>query len=268
MIGGIDGVSEQPLVGMYMRHRRETLGLTQEDAARRMFISVSLYRKLENGERALSAERLEDWCTAMDAPLWLLEKMISLAMPKVVRFAVGAWPPQLRQEDLEHLEALPFPAYFHSFPELDVLGANAAARQAFPWLVPASPEAERPVNLIEKFMTVPEVRELVVNWETVVGRLLYTLRVMSPGVVPPERLARILETCRVNPDFERLWSAGMSEELFNDSLVLVRHPLTGERMSFTIRSYNAFHPQDCDYQLFMLTPRAAGTPTIDPFAND
>ncbi|MEC3916979.1 helix-turn-helix domain-containing protein [Nocardia sp. CDC160] len=267
MVGALDLIPEQPLVGMYMRYRRETLGFTQEEAARRMFISVSLYRKLENGERALSVERLEDWCAAMDAPLWLLEKMISLAMPKVARFARGAWPPQLREEDLEHLEALPFPAYFHSFPELDVLGANAAARQAFPWLIPASPGAERPVNLLETFMTVPEVQELVVNWETVVGRLLFTLRVMSPGVVAAERLAQILDTCRTNPEFERLWSSGISQELFNDSLVLVRHPLTGERMSFTIRSYNAFHPQDCDYQLFMLTPRAPTTPTIDPCAD-
>ncbi|AYF72933.1 XRE family transcriptional regulator [Nocardia yunnanensis] len=262
----LDLVPEQPLVGLYMRYRREVLGITQEEAARRMYISVSLYRKLENGERAMSAERLEDWCAAMDAPLWLLEKMISLAMPKVSRLAIGAWPPQLRQEDLDHLEALPFPAYFHSFPELDVLGANAAARAAFPWLIPASPDADRPVNLIEQFLTVPAVREIVVNWETVVRRVLFTLRVMSPGVVAPERLAQIVDTCRANADFDRLWFSGMSEELFNDSLVLVRHPVTGDRMAFTIRSYNPFHPQNCDYQLFTLTPRAPGTPTVDPVA--
>ncbi|MFE3259510.1 helix-turn-helix domain-containing protein [Nocardia sp. NPDC059091] len=266
MFESFDPVPEQPLVGMYMRFRRETLGITQEEAARRMFISVSLYRKLENGERSMSADRLGDWCAAMDAPMWLLEKMVSLAMPKASRLAVGTWPPDLRPEDLEHLEALPVPAFFHRFPEQEVLAANRIALEGFPWLAPASPDAERPVNVIEQFMTIPEARELIVNWESVVRRLLFGLRVMSPGLVEPARLEQILETCRTNPEFERLWAAPMSEELFNDSLVMVRNPMTGERMSFTMRFYNAFHPR-CGYQLFVLTPRAPGTPTVDPLAN-
>ncbi|MFE3191802.1 helix-turn-helix domain-containing protein [Nocardia sp. NPDC059240] len=261
----LDLPPEQPLVGTYMRYRRETLGLTQEEVARRMYISVSLYRKLENGERVVSADRLEDWCAAMDAPLWLLEKMVSLAMPKASSLAVGSWPPDLRQEDLDHLEALPVPAFFHQFPEQEVLAANAIALAGFPWLAPASPDAERPVNVIEQFMTIPEARELIVNWETVVRRLLFGLRVMSPGVVDPARLEQILDTCRTNPDFDRLWATGMSEELFNDSLVQVRFPGMDAPVSFTMRFYNAFHPR-CGYQLFILTPRAPGTPTVDPLA--
>lgn len=266
MFGVGDPSREQPVLGMYMRHRREALGLTQDEVARRMFISLSLYRKLENGERALSAERLGDWCAAMDAPLWLLEKMISLAMRNASNFAVGSWPPALRQEDLDHLDALPYPAYFHAFPEMEVIAANHVARAAFPWLVPASPDAERPVNLVEQFMTVPAAREIIVNWETIVQRLLYTLRIMGPGNIAPERLAQIVDTCRANPEFDRLWNSTISEELFNDSLVLARHPETGERMTFTMRTYNPFHPQDCAYQLFLLTPRAPGTPSVDPFA--
>ncbi|MGV9838398.1 MmyB family transcriptional regulator [Nocardia niigatensis] len=266
MVRAFDLIPEQPLVGMYMRYRREVLGITQEEAARRMFISVSLYRKLENGERALSAERVEEWCAAMDAPMWLLEKMISLAMPKVSTFARGIWPPALRQEDLDHLNALPYPAYFHRFPEYEVLAANQAAGGAFPWLSPASADAARPVNVIEQFMTVPEARELLVNWDTIVHRLVFGLRVLSPGIVAPERLAQIVETCSVNPEFERMWNTPMDEEVFNDSLVLVRDPATGGLVSLTMRSYNAFHPQNCSYQLFMLTPRAPGTPTVDPYA--
>ncbi|OJF82848.1 helix-turn-helix domain-containing protein [Nocardia seriolae] len=258
-------IPEQPLLGMYLRHRREAQGLTQEETARRMFVSVSLYRKLENGERTVSADRLEDWCAAMDVPVWMLEKVVSLTLPRVSTFARGTWPPQLREEDLEHLEALPYPAYFHRFPEYEVLAANRAASGEFPWLAPASPDAERPVNVIEQFMTVPEARELLVNWDTIVHRLVFGLRYMSPGVVAPERLAQIIETCSVNPEFARMWNTPMEEDLFNDSLVLVRNPQTAETMRLTMRSYNAFHPQNCSYQLFMLTPRAPGTPTVDPF---
>ncbi|WP_040812673.1 MmyB family transcriptional regulator [Nocardia concava] len=265
MAEALDLILEQPLVGVYMRYRRETLGLTQEEVARRMFISVSLYRKLENGERAMSADRLEDWCAAMDAPMWMLEKMLSMAMPRLSRLAVGSWPPALRQEDLEHLEALPVPAFFHRSPEQDVLAANGIALSGFPWLAPASPDAERPVNVVEQFMTVPEARELIVNWETVVARLLFSVRVLSPGLAEPARIAQILDTCRTNPDFDRLWALGetMSEELYSDSCVQVRFPGTGELLSFTMRHYNAFHPK-CGYQLFMLTPRSPATPTVDP----
>ncbi|MVU83030.1 helix-turn-helix domain-containing protein [Nocardia sp. ET3-3] len=267
MVEALDLILEQPLVGMYMRYRRETLGLTQEDAARLMFISVSLYRKLENGERAMSADRIEDWCAAMDAPKWMLEKMLSLALPRLSQLAVGSWPPVLRVEDLEHLEALPVPAFFHRSPEQDVLAANGIALGAFPWLAPASLDTERPVNVLEQFMTVPEARELIINWETVVHRLLFALRVLSPGLVAPERFEQILDSCRTNPDFERLWAAPMSEELYNDSCVQVRLPGMDAPMRFTMRHYNAFHPE-CGYQLFMLTPRSPETPTVDPLVID
>ncbi|GAB3209767.1 helix-turn-helix domain-containing protein [Nocardia tengchongensis] len=266
MLEAFDGIPGQPLLGMYMRHRRETLGLTQEDTARRMFVSVSLYRKLESGERAMTAERLEDWCAAVDAPSWMLEKMVSLTMPKISTVTRGVWPPMLRREDIEHLNALPFPAYYHRFPEYEVLAANPVANGMFPWLAPAAPNTERPVNVIEQMMTVPEARELLVNWNTIVHRLVYSLRVFSPGVVAPERLAQIIETCSVNPEFERMWNTSMDEDLYNDSLMLVRNPESAEPVALTMRAYNPYHPQECAYQLFMLTPRAPGTRTVDPFA--
>ncbi|MEV6767461.1 helix-turn-helix domain-containing protein [Nocardia sp. NPDC051030] len=264
MIGTNDLIPEQPVLAMYMRHRRETLGLTQEDVARRMFVSLSMYRKLESGERPLTANRLEDWCAAMNAPVWLLEKMVSLALPKLASVARGVWPPALRQEDLEHLESFPFPAYFHRFPEFEVLAANATARGAFTWLLPAPPDAERPTNLLEQMMTSPEAQEVLINWETIVHRLLFAVRVLAPGIVAPERLAQIVETCSANPEFERLWQTDMDEALFNDSLVLARDPATGARMSFTIRTYNVYHPENCAYQLFTLTPRGNDTPSVDP----
>ncbi|MGW4531238.1 MmyB family transcriptional regulator [Nocardia sp. NPDC004340] len=259
---------EPSLLAMYLRYRRETLGITQEEIARRMYVSLSLYRKLESGERALTPERLEDWCVAAEAPMWMLDKMVTLAVPKIMTIARGAWPPELRQEDLDHLHGLQFPAYFHRFPEYEVLAANEAATAAFPWLAPAGTDAERPVNVIEQMLTVPEMRELLVNWDTIVHRLVFGLRVLSPGIIAPERLAQIIETCGVNPEFERMWNTPMEEWLFNDSLVQVRHPASGEIMSLTMRSYNPSLPQDCSYQLFMLTPRMPGTPTVDPFAID
>lgn len=266
MLGVFDSIPEQPLLGIYMRYRRETLGITQEETAKRMFVSLSLYRKLESGERVLTAERLSDWCAVMDAPSWMLEKMVSLTMPKIVTVARGVWPPVLRREDLDHLQALPYPAFYHRFPEYEVLAANSAATAAFPWLAPAPEGSERPVNVIEQMMTVSEARESLVNWDTVAHRLLFTLRVLAPGVVAPERLTQIIRTCRANPEFERMWNTPMDEDVYTDSLMLVRDPEAGELRHFTMRAYNAYHPQDCSYQLFVLTPRTPGTATVDPFA--
>ncbi|WP_067533652.1 helix-turn-helix domain-containing protein [Nocardia crassostreae] len=125
---------DQPLLGMYMRYRRESLGMTQEEVARGMFVSVSLYRKLESGERPVTVDRLEDWCAVVNAPVWMLHKMVSLAVPKLSSLAVGVWPPRLSQEDLDHIECFPFPAYFHRFPEYEILAANSVAREMIPWL--------------------------------------------------------------------------------------------------------------------------------------
>ncbi|MEV6767460.1 helix-turn-helix domain-containing protein [Nocardia sp. NPDC051030] len=258
MSGPAGLIREQPLLALYLRYRREALGLTQEEAARRMFVSLSLYRKFETGERPMSPSRLEDWCAAVDVPVWMLQKMVSLAVPKLSRVAVGTWPPTLREEDLDHLESLAVPAFFHRFPEYEILAANQAAREAFPWLLPAEPGAKRPVNVIEQMMTVDIAREVLVNWEEIVHRLLTILRVMSPGIVAPERIAEIVETCRVNPEFERLWTTDISEAQFNNSLVTVRDPATGGTFDVTMRSYNAWHPDNCDYQLFILTPRRPG----------
>ncbi|AYF72932.1 XRE family transcriptional regulator [Nocardia yunnanensis] len=259
----IGALPEQPVLGYFMRHRRESLGLTQEEVARRMFVSVSLYRKLENGERPISPDRLADWSVAMEAPEWLIRKMVSVAMPKLTSVAAGVWPSALREEDIEHLEALPFPAFYHRIPEYDVLACNQAGRAAFPWLDP-DPNSDQPTNVIVQMMTVPEAREALINWELIVSRLIFVLRVNSPGTVAPERLAQIVDACRVNPEFERFWATDMREEDWNDSLVLVRDPETGGRMALTMRSYNAWHPDNCPYQLFMLTPRASPTSSVEP----
>ncbi|GAB2504587.1 hypothetical protein GCM10027167_00320 [Nocardia heshunensis] len=254
--GEIAPVPEQPLLGLFMRYRRESLGLTQEEVARRMFVSVSLYRKLESGERPMSTDRLADWSVAMEAPEWLLRKMVSVALPKLTSVEAGVWPPALRAEDIEHLESFPFPAFYHRVPEYEVLAANEAARQVFPWLLPTAEDADRPTNVIVQMMTTPIAREVLINWELIVHRLLFVLRVNAPGSVAPERLAQIVDACRSNPDFERFWNTDMREEDWNDSLVRVRDPKTGGELHLTMRSYNAWHPDNCPYQLFMLTPRA------------
>lgn len=256
--GQADTLPEIPMLGRYMRYRREGLGLTQEEVARRMYVSLSLYRKLEKGERPLSMSRLEDWCAAVNAPIWMLQKMVSIALPMLsASIAKGSWPPALKDEDLEHLEAFPFPAFFHRVPEYDVLAANAAAREAFSWLLPADQGAVRPTNVIEQMMTAPEAPRVLDNWYEIVHRLLFYMRVAAPGIVPPERIAQILETCRGNPHFEAMWSTDMTEEVFNSARVVVNVPDSGEQLFFTMRSYNAVHPDDTGYQLFVLTPRSA-----------
>ncbi len=111
-------------------------------------------------------------------------------------------------------------------------------------------------------MTEPLARQVLGNWEEIVHRLLFILRLNSPGVVAPERLAQIIETCRANPDFERLWRTDMAEDVYNNSLATVRDPQTGALHHFTMRSYNSIHPNNCNYQLFTLTPRRGDTNSV------
>lgn len=255
MIGSIDPVPEQPLLGKYMRLRREGLSLTQEEVAARMFISLSLYRKLESGDRPPSASRLEDWCRAVEAPPWMVRKLVSLALPNMATLARGAWPPVLTDTELELLELFPFPAYYHRFPEMEVVAANQAARAAFPWLDPTNSNSDRPVNLVEQMLTNETARAILINWEEIAHRMLYVLRLVAPGITPPDRLAQIIETCRTNPDFDRLWATDMSEEQYNRAVALVRDPVSGRRFAFSLRAYHTYLPDDNDYQLFLVMPR-------------
>ncbi|MEV6071932.1 helix-turn-helix domain-containing protein [Nocardia sp. NPDC052001] len=221
---------------MYLRRRREALGLTQEEVAVAAVTTLSSLRKWEAGLRNPSPESLAAWCRALDLPDWLQRKVASLVLADLDTLQVGTWPATLSDDDLDHLEMTTAPAYYIGFPNLDILAANDAARRGVPSLVPADPSSDRPTNLVEWIMTQP-ARDLLANWENVATRLVFLLRVMGPGLVSQQRLDEIFNFgyAQAPREFTRFFRTDLTKAQTSDDLVLVRNPHTGEADQYTYR---------------------------------
>ncbi|MGW0251173.1 MmyB family transcriptional regulator [Nocardia goodfellowii] len=155
----------------------------------------------------------------------------------------GSSPSVITDDDLDHLEGFNGPAYYFSFPQMDVLAANGVARQWVPSLVPADPSLPRPVNMVEWIMS-PHARELITNWEAVAARVVYLLRVMGPGLVSQQRLDEIFNTCYAQSpkDFTRAFCTEPSKADMNNDVVIIRNPATGLVEQFTYRFLRPVQP--------------------------
>ncbi|WP_169814944.1 helix-turn-helix domain-containing protein [Nocardia crassostreae] len=249
---------DRPEVGIYLRRRREALGLTQEEVATAASATLSSLRKWEAGLRNPSVEALEAWCRVLDLPDWLLRKVTSLVLNGLDPLRTPASPSAVDADDLDHLAIVPSPAYFVSFPHLDVLAANPAARRLIPSLIPVQPDSPRPANLVEWIMSEP-ARELLVNWETVATRLIFLLRTMGPGLVPPERLNEIFNVCyaQAPKQFTRFFCTDLSKAESNADLMLIRHSATGAIEQHTYRFQRSVQPIRPYEQLQIVTRRRA-----------
>ncbi|RDI69246.1 helix-turn-helix protein [Nocardia pseudobrasiliensis] len=249
-------VCDRPEIGVYLRRRREALGLTQEEVALAATTTLSSLRKWEAGQRNPGTESLVAWCHALDLPDWMLRKVTSLVLNGIDTLQVGTWPPTVNNDDLDHLETIINPAYYFSFPHLDVLAANRLAQRLVPSLAPADPAAARPTNLVEWIMTRP-ARDLLVNWQAVATRLVYLLRVTGPGLVPQQRLDEIFNFCysQAPKDFVRFFAAELTKAETNDDVVLLRNPITGEIVQCTYRFLRPVQPMR-PYEQFQVARRS------------
>ncbi|MGW4248740.1 helix-turn-helix domain-containing protein [Nocardia sp. NPDC004722] len=236
---------ERPEIGVYLRRRREELGLTQEEVASAASTTLSSLRKWEAGLRNPSVEGLAAWCRVLNPPDWMLRKITSLALgglDGLEGLRAETSTPIVAPDDLDHLEAFSGPAYYLAFPQLDVLAANSAARRLAPGLIPAAPGADRPVNVVEWIMT-DAARGLIVNWKDTAIRAIHALRVMGPGLVPQARLDDIFNACydRSPMEFKRFFAAAPADHLDGDELLL-RDPVSGATDRYTCRSLRSMQP--------------------------
>lgn len=204
---------------------------------------MSSLRKWEAGLRNPSIEALIAWCRALDLPDWTVRKVMSIVFDGIDTLRAGSWPPAISEDDRDHLESFRSPAYYLSFPQLDVLAANSAALQWVPSLAPAESSSPRPTNIVEWIMSA-DARELIENWETAATRLVYLLRVMGPGLVSQHRMDEILNAAYAQSPkhFTRIFCSVPSKDAMNDDLVVLRNPVTGEHVQYTYRLSRSSQP--------------------------
>ncbi|WP_067572255.1 helix-turn-helix domain-containing protein [Nocardia acidivorans] len=245
--------SEHKMLGSYMQRQRLELGLTQAQVAALLFMSSSGFEKYENGQRVPTVAAIRSWCTALELPRYKRRKVWSMVMGEDLTVAAGQLE-TVTAAELNLMNHLPGPAFLHRVPEYYVLGANHRAVEMFPWLDPALATPDRPLNVIVQMMTDPRAREVLVNWESIVHRLIYILKENSLGIVPEAEIAAIRQACQANPHFDRMWETAMPTHAYYDDTVIVREPECGEEIVFQMDSLRWAHPWR-DIEIFSLTPR-------------
>ncbi|MGV9836596.1 MmyB family transcriptional regulator [Nocardia niigatensis] len=249
------------VLGAWMRDQRLMKGLTQVKVAEQMHIHPTAYLAYEKGRRTPDMTMLRLWCDIVELPPLLVRKLMTMVSEGLYRLDTGAAPTMPGEDDLEHLESFPWPAFFYTFPGLDIVAANAAARRQFPWLAPAPATTLRPVNLLEQLMIHPEATAAITNWDELAHTMTYLLRVLAPGEMPAERLTEILTVCRAHPRFGQFWNTAVPADTFSCDRVTVANPDSGWSTHLA-RHYQPLLPER-PFALLTLTPlRRRSSPAV------
>ncbi|BAW03488.1 hypothetical protein NSK11_contig00143-0013 [Nocardia seriolae] len=205
---------------MFIRSRRDALGMTQAQLAGSTGWSKSAIEKVEAGTLTPSLEFAGALFDALGIPYIYRERIVAALYPGALDRVLGPSPALPDADALADLEDLPYPAAYLALPEGDVLGVNAAWAAAFPGLRARS-------NLLGYLFTDPEAERMLVDWEQVAHGFTYGLRMMGPLSVPETVLNEIIERCRVHPEFERMYATDPDGPATLRPILRVADPGTG-----------------------------------------
>lgn len=208
-------------IAHYLRERRESAGLTRSALGALAGVSPALIQKIEQGTRSPTLEALTALCDALGIPDPFRDHLVSLSLshrydrPAPVEMAVP-------ETELLLLNGFAYPASLQVFPTFDVLAVNEPWARQFPGL-------EAGTTLLEWMLLHPAARSLVVHWERQIHMSVYSFRVISPGVVPQERIDELVASCSRAPEWTKLWTTEPPPPFgIEQPELIVRHVDTGE----------------------------------------
>ncbi|WP_040796707.1 helix-turn-helix domain-containing protein [Nocardia higoensis] len=236
-------------IARYLRERRQAAGMTRAALAEAAAVSPALIQKIEQGSRTPTQDALAALFDALEVPPTMRDHIIGLTLPARLTASIAAEAEVVRPADLAVLHSIPHPACFQSQPTFDVLAANAAFTRWFPG-------CEEGTNIIEWMMLHPAARQSLPQWRRQTHLLVYTLRIMGPGLVPPERIAAIVRRCEVAPEWEQLWTTEVAPRDIPRPTVLVNDPETGQTHEMYAASSKFDFPRR-RWWMYTLVPVAA-----------
>ncbi|MFJ1457868.1 helix-turn-helix domain-containing protein [Nocardia sp. N2S4-5] len=202
-------------IAAYLRERREAAALTRAELAQRAGLSAALIQKIEQGTRAPTSTALGAIFDVLRVPAQMRDHVLYLLRKDLTGTEPGCETPE--PADLTFLHSLPYPACFQTIPGHELIAVNDAYRDVFPGLEPGS-------NIIMWMMLDPVARQVMPSWEREAGLMVYSFRVMAPGLVDPARIEEIVRVCRKAPEWERLWAAEVPPEDIPRAPVPLRSP--------------------------------------------
>ncbi|WP_405135995.1 helix-turn-helix domain-containing protein [Nocardia sp. NBC_01388] len=226
-----------------VRMRREALGLTRAELARRAGVSEALIQKVEQGTRQPTSGALGALFEALNVPMLYREHVANVLQPELTDISFYDDVPD--QDELDFLTSLPYPACYQTLPGLDLIAANDAFLRAFPGLTPGA-------NIIAWMLLDPIARDVLGDWETQTHLVVWAFRHMAPGITAPERIEQISALCRTSPDWERFWSADIPDVEARSS-TRVRSPETGDFIHMEVQIFRCELPSR-QWWMYTMTP--------------
>ncbi|MRH86750.1 helix-turn-helix domain-containing protein [Nocardia sp. SYP-A9097] len=215
-------------LAVFVRSRRDALGVTQAQLATTTGWSKSAIEKVEAGSLVPSLEFAGALFDALGIPYMYRERIIAALYPGALDRILGRTAALPDADALADLEYLPYPAAYLMLPEGDILGGNAAWIEAFP-------ESAAKPNLFTYLFTEPSAREALVDWERLAHGFTYGLRMMGPISLSESKLAEIVDRCGAHPDFERMYASDPPLHEALQPVIRVAAPGTGETRELCIK---------------------------------
>ncbi|MCU1640042.1 MAG: helix-turn-helix transcriptional regulator [Nocardia sp.] len=230
-----------------VRVRREALGLSRAELARRAGVSEAVIQKVEQGTRQPTPTALAALFEALDVPMQYRDHAANVLQPELTDIPYDGEIPD--QDELDFLNSLPYPACYQTVPGLDLIAANDAYLQTFPGLTPG-------VNIIAWMLLDPIARHVMGDWERETHLMVWAFRHMAPGITTPEHIERITGLCRDAPDWQRLWSTDIPPAEIGLRPTRVRSPETGEFTHMQIQLFGCELPRR-PWWMYALVPAQA-----------
>jgi transcriptional regulator with XRE-family HTH domain len=211
-------------VGVAATRRRRTPGLRREEVAQRARVSVGWYTWLEQGRDIHpSREALAFIADALELDPVEREHLFTLAGHGAVQpvdlAAAARVPPSLRPV----LDALdPLPAYVNDL-RWNVLAWNRAADAVFEWSSLADDER----NSLLLMFTSRSLRARMVDWESVVTRMVATFRMNVGPYLGDPGVEALLTRLGASKEFTRLWQRH-DVSVRRAGRKAMRHPTLGD----------------------------------------
>lgn len=242
-------------LAIFVRARRDSLGMTQAQVAERAGWSKSAIEKVEAGTLVPSLEFAGALFDTLAVPYLYRERIIAALYPGALAHILGRTSTVPDADDLADLEFLPYPAAYLMLPECTVLGANSAWAEAFPG-------SARTPNLLHYLFTEPVAWTALPEWERLAHTLTYGIRMMGPIVLPESTYAEIIDGCRSHPEFERLYTTDPAVHAPMQPLLEITHPVTGETRTVCLRIDKPHLPHSpwVTYRLVPARDEAVGDP--------
>lgn len=221
------GLDPPPL--QYLPGKRRKSGLTQEQLSALLRVSARAYGAWERGTAAMRPETVNALTAILGMPEADRAVLHRLALhqdpPPVPAPPDGSLvDPMWRM--MVHLQ--PYPAYLCT-TAWDLLAANRAYYDCFPFVAPASASAES--NIVRSALLRPEAQDVLVNWaedwaEPILRQVWSTYQLHPTD----ERLAALIRDIARHPRTRELWERrGASSTTYPDTVErALRHPQWGE----------------------------------------